>query len=295
MAWPKKNTSTDSAPKFLRRLRRKQVDAVIVPARLSRFADFMEKSPAVRIWVRLNQSLAIAAIAVATISFMSAIKKYDADDRKADEDRIAKAWEVVGRMSGKQSNGGQVAALERLASFRISLDHIDLHDTYVAGVDLHFADLREANLIGADLTGSNLQGSNLSDANLHGTKLVGTNLAGADMSGSDMSEAKLMFAHVDLTVVMARDLRDMDLTGATLVFQDQNGEDIWDSFSDSLAEARDVPDMQKLLDSACADAKFATPMNPLSEVKMPKRRCKSGLDYNALALRWSNLRDAKGR
>ena len=113
------------------------------------------------------------------------------------------------------------------------------------------------------------------------------------MSGADMSEAKLMFAHVDLAVVMAKDLRDMDLTGATLVFQDQNGEDIWDSFSDSLAEARDVPEMQKLLDSACADLKFATPMNPQSEVKMPRRRCKSGIDYSTLALRLSNLRDVR--
>jgi hypothetical protein len=38
-------------------------------------------------------------------------------------------------MSGKQSNGGQVAAIERLNSMKISLNNINLHNTYLAGAN----------------------------------------------------------------------------------------------------------------------------------------------------------------
>src|SRR5258708_1151966 len=81
---------------------------------MARTADFLDARPGLRIWVRINQSLAVIAIVVAALSLFKALGKYEADEKKADEDRIAKAWDVIVRMAGKHANGGQVAALERL-------------------------------------------------------------------------------------------------------------------------------------------------------------------------------------
>jgi hypothetical protein len=223
--------------------------------------------------------LALFALAIAAIAFAVAVKKFKADESKADEDRVAKAWDVVSRMAGKQSNGGQVSALERLNSFRISLEFIDLHGTFLKGAHLHGAKLQKSNLSGANFEGADLSGADLSEANLSGVNLIGANLAGANMWGTDFRNAKLAFTKVDLAIVLASTLQDADLTGASIVFEDSEGGEIWDSFSDSLAEARDLAEMQALFNSACANPRFATAMNPLLEVKSPRRRCKIEPDY----------------
>jgi Pentapeptide repeats (8 copies) len=143
-----------SAPLKMKRiqsvfLRRKRNTGINKPTGLwKRFANFVESSPTVRIWVRLNQSATIFALFVALLGFLMAWHKYNGDIKKDDEDRIAKSWDVVIKMSGKKANGGQVSAIERLVSFSIPLDLVDLHDTYLANANLKGASLRGANLRG---------------------------------------------------------------------------------------------------------------------------------------------------
>src|SRR5437867_1209195 len=135
--------------KFLRMKRSKLKPKSAVG--LGKIASSLETSPFIRIWVRLNQSSTILAFCVAIVGFLLALQKYDEDYKKADEDRIAKAWDVVSRMAGKKANGGQVSAIERLVSYSIPLDMVDLHDTYLANANLRGASLRGANMRGAIL------------------------------------------------------------------------------------------------------------------------------------------------
>lgn len=268
------------------RLRKNRVPIKSSESILERLANGLDKNPVVRIWVRVNQSLALFALLVAAVGFAVALKKFNVDEVKADEDRVAKAWDVVSRMAGKQSNGGQVSALERLNAFGISLEFVDIHNTFAAGVKL-----RNAKLHGATLSSANLEGADLSDADLEEANLTGANLAGAKLSGANMFDAKsknarLTFAKVDLGIVLASDMRDADLTGAEIVFEDSEGEK-WEAFSDSLAEVRDIGEMQALFDSACANPQFSPAMNPLLEVKPPQHRCKVEPDYISYLRKYS--------
>lgn len=256
-------------------------------SKTTRLAEKLEKSPLLRIWVRINQSLTFFALVVTAFGFAVAVKKFDVDERKADDDRVAKAWDVVSRMSGKQSNGGQVFALERLNRYEIPLSFVDIHNTYVSGVNLRHAKLHNANLSGANLEGADLSGADLGEADLTGANLIGANLSGADMYNAKFRNAKLAFSKIDLAIVLASDMRDADLTGAVIVFEDSEGGEIWESFSDSLAEARDLNEMQILLNTACANPRFAAAMPPLLEVKPPYRRCASELNYIQLSLKYS--------
>ncbi|HWW05879.1 pentapeptide repeat-containing protein [Collimonas sp.] len=260
-------------------LRRNRLTSTPPKSRAATLADKFEKNPLLRIWVRINQSLALFALAVAAVGFAVAVKKFNVDERKTDEDRVAKAWDVVSRMSGKQSNGGQVSALERLNSFGISLDFVDIHNTFAAGVNLSHAKLHKANFSGANLEGVDLSGSNLDEADLSDANLVGANLSGAHMYQAKFRNAKLAFARIDLAIVMASDLRDADLTGAVIVFDDSEDGEVWAAFSDSLADVRDLKDIQALFNTACANPRFAPVMYSRLELKPPRRRCASELDY----------------
>lgn len=146
-----------SVPSIFRRKRQNQV----MPKKIGFFgkvANTVEASPVVRIWVRLNQSATIFALCIALVGFLLAFQKNTEDLKKYDEDRIAKSWDVLTRMVGKKTNGGQVSAIERLVAHSISLNKIDLHDTYLANANLRGASLRGANPRGAILTKANLQG-----------------------------------------------------------------------------------------------------------------------------------------
>ena len=198
-----------------KRLRRTLIPQISPKPYLEKIADRLEKNSFLRIWIRINQSLALFALVVAAVGFTVALKKFDVDEVKADEDRVAKAWDVVSRMTGKQSNGGQVSALEKLNTSGISLNFIDLHNTFAANVNLRGAKLRNANLSGANLEGSDLTGADLVGADLTSATLIGAKLSGADMTDAKFRDAKLAFAKVDLTIALAADLRDADLTAVT--------------------------------------------------------------------------------
>lgn len=251
---------------------------------LNRIADFLEKCSIIRIWVRLNQSAALIALAIATFGFLLALTKYNEDNQKTHEDRIAKAWDVVTKMSGKQSNGGQINAIERLNSYSIPLDYVDLHNTFLAGVKLRGASLRNANLSGANLTGADLQGTNFQDANLSGAILTAANLGGVSLDGAKLNEAKLIFTRSDLSIVLAKDLKNANLTGIKFVFEDEEGGEKWELFSDTLAEALDIKDMQELVNSACADSKYNQDQSKYLEITPPSRNCKDKIDYEKIYL-----------
>jgi hypothetical protein len=247
----------------------------------------MERNALLRIWVRINQSSALFALFIATIGFAVAVQKFQVDQRKADEDRVAKAWDVVSRMAGKQSNGGQVSAVERLNSYAIALDFIDFHNTYAARVNLHDARLRQANLSGANLEGANFSHADLAEADLSGANLIGANLAGANLGEAKLRNARLSFAQVDLSIVLASDIRDADLTGATIVFEDSEDGEVWTSFSDSLADVREMNEVQELFATACANPRFPTVMYSRLDIDPPRRRCPREPNYVQLSLEYS--------
>ncbi|GGY34965.1 pentapeptide repeat-containing protein [Streptomyces djakartensis] len=91
------------------------------------------------------------------------------------------------------------AALTALGSRNRAHDgsaNVDLHDTYLFGVNLQGANLHGANLMGADLicvnlADTNLYGAKLNGAKLHGAYLADTNLNGVNLNGAKLNGAKL--------------------------------------------------------------------------------------------------------
>lgn len=249
---------------------------------LGSVANTVEASPIVRIWVRLNQSATIFALCIALVGFLLALQKNTEDIKRYDADRMAKSWDVLTRMVGKKANGGQVSAIERLVAHSISLDKVDLHDTYLANANLKGASLRGANLRGAILTKANLQGVDLTGADLRGATLFRANLGGAQMDDVDLSYAKLYLARVNISAILARDLTEADLTGVTFVYEDENGDDIWSSYADSIAESPEEENAQKRINSACANTKYNVKQSKELPIVLPKRTCKNKIDYTRL-------------
>ena len=244
--------------------------------------------------MRINQSLTAFAFVVAVIGFILAYVKYGEDENKANEDRIAKAWDVVTRMSGKKSNGGQVAAIERLNAMGVSLNNIDMHDTYLAGANLKNAKLQTSNFSGAILIGANLANADLRGANFRNTTLIGADLTDTNFDEADFSGSKIINARVDIGVVLAKSLLRADLTNSIFVFEDDEGEK-WESFSDTIAEARDDKEIRQLLESACAHPKGHPKMSPLIGIKVQYRRCDSEPDYYQLSLRYPSAKGVENQ
>lgn len=246
---------------------------------MKRVAEYLETSPTVRVWVRLNQSATIIALVVAIGAFTLAYLKFNEDRIKADEDRISKAWDTVTKMAEKGSNGGQVNAIQILVKNGVSLDRIDLQNTYLVGANLKGASMRAANLSGANLTGANLQGANLSGANLDGAKLYNSNLGGAIFDEASLISARLAFSKVDIAVILAKSLQNTDLTGVKFVLEDAEGNSDFSSFNDTIAESPNADGRQRLIDQSCANSKFGTKQDRLLPIKLPVRPCGYGSNY----------------
>ena len=244
----------------------------------SRFAERLENSPVIRIWVRFNQSFTILAFIVALIGVGYALNKGNTDQVKNDEDRIAKSWDVIARMAGKQSNGGQVSAIERLNSMKIPLNNVDLHNTYLVGANLEGAKLRNSNFSGATLVGVKFINSELQRANFKNSILIGADLTNANLEETDFTGSQLINARLDLSIVLSKSLSDADLTNSIFVFEDKEGEK-WEMYSDTIGESIDDTKVQKLLETACADPKSLPKMNPLLGVSVQYKICKQKLNY----------------
>lgn len=277
-------------PLYVLRRRSREIAVSTKPKLLARLADQVEKSAAVRIWVRVNQSLTAFTFFVAAIGFWLAFVRYGQDQSKADEDRIAKAWDVVTRMAGKQSNGGQVAAIERLNAMNISLNNVDLHNTYLSGVNLKDAKLQGANFSGAVLVGANFANADLKGGNFRKSILIGADLTNAMLDEIDFTDSKIISARIDIGIVLAKSLLRTDLTNSIFVFEDEEGEK-WDSFSDTIAESKDDKEIQQILGSACAHPAAPPKMNESLGIQIRYKRCVSEPDYYQLSL---NQPSAKG-
>jgi len=269
---------------FVQRRKSKLAAAATKPKLLSKVADATEKNPIVRIWVRLNQSLTVFAFIVAAVGFWLAIVRYGEDQTKAGEDRIAKSWDVITRMAGKQSNGGQVSAIERLNSMKVLLNNIDLHNTYLAGANLRDSKLQGANFSGATLVGVSFVNADLRDANFKNSVLIGADLTNADLTDADFTSSKMINARVDLSVVLAKSLLNTDLTNSLFVFEDEEGEK-WELFSDTIAESRDDKEIQTILETACAHPTAPPKMNPLIDIPVRYKQCGHKLDYYQIYLK----------
>lgn len=256
--------------------------ATIRNGSMKRVAEYLETSPTMRVWVRLNQSVTMIALFVAIGGFSVAYLKLNEDRVKADEDRISKAWDTVTKMTGKGSNGGQVHAIEILVKNGVSLDRIDLRNTYLAGANLKGASMRAAHLSGADLSGANLQGVNLSNANLTGAKLDYAHLGGVVFDGARLSLARLAFAKVDIAVILAKSLKNTDLTGVRFVLEDEDGRNDLSMFNDTIAEAPSADEGQRRINQACANPKFGTPQDRFLPIKLPVRPCRYSAHYQSL-------------
>ena len=265
-----------SMPTFLSRLKEKRNTRINKRSNLKRLANYAESAPIIRIWIRINQSLTLLAIVIAAYGLNTTINKNKMDQVKADEDRIAKAWDLITKASGKSSNYGQVAALETLNSEHVSLDHIDLHNTFLAGVKLHGAKLRYANLKGATLAYADLSGAELRSTDLRNTNLVRANLAGADLVGASLDDANLSDATVDLAVLFSS-IKDTNFSAVKFVYEDSNGDISW-SYADSIGEG-DEKMFQNILYSACIDPKHPPTMLKYIPLKSPNRPCRVIPDF----------------
>lgn len=279
-------------PPFVQRLRSKSTTTAQKPRLLTRIADFADKNPSIRIWVRINQSLTIFAFFVAAIGFWLAVVRYGEDQEKADEDRVAKAWDVVTRMAGKQSNGGQVAAIDRLNSMKVSLNNIDLHNTYLAGANLKDAKLQNANFSGAVLIGANFANADLQGANFRNSVLIGADLTNTNFYETDLAGSKIISARIDIGIVLARSLLKADLTNSIFVFEDDEGEK-WESFSDTIAESKDDKEIQQILESACAHPAAPPKMNELIGIQARYKRCDREPDYYQMSLTQPSAKGVK--
>ena len=270
-----KNSSSNRST-FLSRLKEKRNTRINERSNLKRLANYVDSNPVIRIWIKINQSLTLLAIMIALYSLDNGINKYKMDQIKADEDRIARAWDVITKASGKSSNYGQVAALEMLNSEHVSLDHIDLHNTFLAGVNLHGAKLRNVNLRGAILAYADLSGAELGSTDLSNSNLVGANLAGSGLEGASLDGALLTAATVDLAVVFSS-IKDTNFSAVKFVYEDSNGDISW-SYADSIGEG-DEKMFQNILYSACIDPKHPPTMLKYIPLKSPNRPCRVIPDF----------------
>jgi len=246
---------------------------------MKRAAEYLETSPTVRVWVRLNQSATIIALIVAIAALTIARVKFNEERLKFDEDRISKAWDTVTKMAGKGSNGGQVNAIQILVKNGVSLDRIDLRNTYLAGANLEGASMRAANLNGANLIGANLRGADLAGASLDSAQLYNGDLGGVTFDGASLTSARLAFAKVDIAVVLAKSLQNADLTGVKFVLEDADGNSDFGSFNDTIAESPSADGRQRLIDQTCADSKFGATQDRRLPIRLPVRACTYGVKY----------------
>lgn len=246
---------------------------------MEKIAKLLEDSPILRIWVRLNQSATIFAFLVAASALYVAYTKSNDDKIKANEDRVAKAWDTLTRMSRKGSNGGQITAIQILVTSRVRLDRVDLKNTYLAGANLKGAFLRGADLSGANLSNANLQGVDLSGANLKGAILVNSNLGGVMFDEANLDGAVLAFSKLDIAVVLSKSMKAVDITGVKFVLEDGDGQSDFSMFGDTIAESPRADERQKRINETCSDKTFNEPQDKLLPVKIFNNPCVRKFNY----------------
>ena len=216
---------------------------------------------------------------IALAALYVAYTKYNEDKVKADEDRVAEAWDTLTRMSGKGGNGGQITAIQILVNSHVRLDRVDLRNTYLAGAQMKGAFLRGADLSGANLSNANLQGADFSGANLKGAVLVNSNLGGAMFDEANLDGAVLSFSKLDIAAVLSKSMKGTDITGARFVLEGEDGQSDFSMFGDTIAENWRADERQKRINETCSDKKWNEPQDKLLPVKIVNNPCARKINY----------------
>lgn len=248
--------------------------------RLEKISKYMEDHHLLKIWIKLNQSFSIFAFVIAASGFGIAYLKYNEDKHKQkeekiirEEDRISKAWDTLVNMSSKNSNGGQVNAINILVHGGVSLDRVDLHHTYLAGANLKGASLREADLRGADLRYANLQNANLEGAKIDDTILYGSNLQGANLKQATFINADLAFSKIDISIALSKSLTGTELTGVKIVSSDEKDVSDFTSYFDTIGSSSDADGAQDRINLACANHEYNKKQSPSLPFNLPNHPC----------------------
>lgn len=246
---------------------------------MEKIADFLENSTLFRIWIRINQSVAVFALCVALVALYVAHSKCNEDKIKAKEDRISKAWEALGRIPGNGSNGGQINAMEALIYNNENLNYVNLKNAYLVGVDMKNVSLIGADLSGANLSNSNLQGVNLLGASLKGALIMNANLGGVNFEDAKLDDAVLSFSKLDISVVLAKSMKRTDITGVRFVLEDRDGVNDFSMFGDTLAENWRADERQIRINESCSDRRLGKLQHNLLPIKINNNPCRRKLNY----------------
>ena len=100
---------------------------------------------------------------------------------------------------------------------------LELQDTNLSHISLHYGDLAGADLRGADLSGARLIGALLEDADLSGAYMEDANLANANLANANLASANLTDAWLRNVNLTGANLTGANLTGALLEDADLSG------------------------------------------------------------------------
>lgn len=244
---------------------------------LTKFAYRVENWPFIRILVRVNQCLPVAALIIASFACYYAFQGF----QKSQADKKADAWRILLSSSGRKVNFGQVAAIEKLhAEGGASFSRIDLTNTMLREARLDNADFSGANLAGTDMSNSSLRNVNFVNANLRDADLSRADLTAAEFDGADLSGANFKGATVDVRVIYAKSLSLANLTGTKFVYgnDDEDGER-WAAFSDTMGEDGNRENWKNVIAAACVEKSGPAPDFGLlkGELHIPKHRCPSAV------------------
>lgn len=109
---------------------------------------------------------------------------------------------------------------------KVSLEHADLRNLDLRGIDFRKINLASADLSGCRLSGSPFVETNLVRAKLNDADLSGSNLAGADLSKASLQKAILSEANLANAKLAGAVLRQADLSQADLTNSDLAGADL---------------------------------------------------------------------
>lgn len=106
--------------------------------------------------------------------------------------------------------------IKEKAKIKEGLVGIDLHESYLVGIDLPDANMRGADLSKADLSKANLRNANLTSANLSNGNLTDAKLVRAKLREANLKDAILINADLRNAELWYANLQDAQLQGAIL-------------------------------------------------------------------------------
>jgi uncharacterized protein YjbI with pentapeptide repeats len=135
------------------------------------FDDWCNKTPLFSLLQRLTTIAGVIALIYSVITFLPTQqqqRRTETERKNIERDRSHyEAWGIVNnnRVDSEgtlvKANSGRITALENLNKDRVSLQRIELSETFLSGVDLSGADLYRANFRGADFYRANFSSQSM--------------------------------------------------------------------------------------------------------------------------------------